>query len=60
MLGYSNGSIGYLPDAHEIRTPWLRGCAVPQIHRAIPLYPESGPALVEGVAAGLKEIDCAG
>ena len=60
MLGYSNGSIGYLPDAHEVERHGYAATQSPKFTGQFPFTRQSGPALVEGLAAGLKEIDCAG
>lgn len=59
MLGYSNGSIGYLPDAYEIERRGYASTQSPKFTGQFPFTPQSGPALVEGLAAGLKEVETA-
>jgi hypothetical protein len=52
-LGYSNGSIGYLPDASEIERGGYAACTSPKFTGQFPFTPESGPAMVNGMLKAL-------
>ena len=56
MLGYSNGSIGYLPDAHEIQRGGYAAIQSPKFTGQFPFTPQSGPALVDGMMAALEDL----
>ena len=56
VLGYSNGSIGYLPDAPEIARGGYAALQSPKFTGQFPFTPESGPALVEGLLAALQKV----
>ncbi len=49
MLGYSNGSIGYLPDAFEIDRGGYAALTSPKFTGLFPFTRESGGAMVEGL-----------
>jgi hypothetical protein len=48
MLGYSNGSIGYLPDAFEIQRGGYAAVQSPKFTAQFPFTAESGKAMIEG------------
>jgi hypothetical protein len=54
MLGYSNGSIGYLPDAFEIARGGYAAVTSPKFTGQFPFTPESGSAMVEGILRALE------
>lgn len=56
VLGYSNGSIGYLPDLPEIERCGYAALQSPKFTGQFPFTPQSGPALVNGLLAALKEV----
>ena len=56
VLGYSNGSIGYLPDAHELERGGYAALQSPKFTGQFPFTPASGPALVEGLLAALEPL----
>ncbi len=55
ILGYSNDSIGYLPDAPEIERGGYAALQSPKFTGQFPFTPESGAALVDGLLAALDE-----
>ena len=57
VLGYSNGSIGYLPDMVEIHRGGYAALQSPRFTGQCPFTAESGPALVSGLSAALAEVD---
>jgi hypothetical protein len=56
VLGYSNGSIGYLPDAAEIERGGYAALQSPRFTGQAPFTPESGPRLIEGLLRVLEEV----
>ncbi len=56
VLGYSNGSIGYLPDAPEIERGGYAALQSPKLTGQFPFTPASGPALVEGLLRMLESL----
>jgi neutral ceramidase len=56
VLGYSNGSLGYLPDAYEINRGGYAALQSPKFTGQFPFTPDSGPALVEGLLAALEAV----
>ena len=57
VLGYANGSIGYLPDAAEIARRGYAARQSPKLTGQFPFTADSGPALVDGLLAALKEVE---
>ena len=55
---YSNGRIGYVPDAHDIARKTYAGYQSPKYCNQFPFTDASGPALVAGMHAMLRQ--CAG
>ena len=55
MLGYSNGSIGYLPDAHDIERQSYAAIQSAKFMGQFPFTKESGPAMVEGLLEALEK-----
>jgi hypothetical protein len=53
MLSYSNGSIGYLPDTHELERGGYAAVQSPKFTGQFPFIKDSGPAMVEGLIAAL-------
>jgi len=49
MLGYSNGSIGYLPDAFEVARGGYAAATSPKFTGQFPFTAESGEAMVQGL-----------
>jgi hypothetical protein len=56
VLGYSNGSIGYLPDAGEIERGGYAALQSPKFTNQMPFTPEAGPALITGLLKALDEV----
>ncbi len=56
MLGFSNSSIGYLPDAHDIERKSYAALQSPKFTGQFPFTKESGAAMVEGMLSALKEV----
>jgi hypothetical protein len=57
VLGYSNGSLGYLPDEHEIHRRGYAAIQSPKFTGQFPFTPQSGPVLVDGMFAALDELN---
>ncbi|HHY85817.1 MAG TPA: hypothetical protein GYA07_09865 [Verrucomicrobia bacterium] len=55
MLGYSNGSIGYLPDACEVERKSYAAYQSPKFTGQFPFTAQSSDVMVEGILAALKE-----
>lgn len=53
MLSYSNGSIGYLPDAHDIERRSYAAIQSPKFTGQFPFTKESGSAMVNGIVETL-------
>ena len=60
MLSYSNGSIGYLPDAYEVERRSYAAIQSPKFTGQFPFTKASGPALVDGLVAALGQVSEAG
>lgn len=56
VLGYSNGSIGYLPDAEEIARGGYAAVQSPKFTGEFPFTPESAHVLVGGLLAALGDL----
>jgi neutral ceramidase len=56
ILGYCNGSIGYLPDALEFRHPGYATIQSPKFTGQFPFTPQSGSALVAGLLGTLEDL----
>lgn len=52
---YANGRIGYMPDAHDIERKTYAGYQSPKYCNQFPFTEASGPALVDGMNAMLKQ-----
>jgi hypothetical protein len=57
MLGYSNGSIGYLPDAHDIERRSYAAYQSPKFTGQFPFTPESGIRMVQGMLNALHQVE---
>ena len=55
MLSYSNGSIGYLPDAYEVERRSYAAIQSPKFTGQFPFTQESGPAMVQGLLSALED-----
>jgi hypothetical protein len=55
LLGYSNGSIGYLPDDFEIQRRGYAAIQSPKFTGQFPFTSQSGPALVDALTAALED-----
>ncbi len=56
VLGYANGSIGYLPDAAEIERGGYAALQSPRFTGQFPFTADSGPALVNGLLQALEQV----
>jgi neutral ceramidase len=56
MLGYSNGSIGYVPDEYEIERGGYAALQSPKFTGQSPFTPQSGAVLVDAMIDALKTI----
>jgi hypothetical protein len=54
MLGYSNGTIGYLPDAHDIERSSYAAVQSPKFTGQFPFTPKSGDVMVEEMLTTLR------
>jgi hypothetical protein len=57
ILGYANGSLGYLPDAHELARGGYAALQSPKFTGQFPFTEKSGPALIGGLLAALEEVE---
>jgi hypothetical protein len=55
MLGFSNGSIGYLPDAYDIGRRSYAAIQSPKFTAQFPFTNESGPAMIKGMLNALEK-----
>jgi len=55
VLGYSNGSIGYLPDPEEIERQGYAAIQSPKFTGQFPFTSNSGGALVDGLLSALQD-----
>lgn len=60
MLGFSNGSIGYLADAHDVERRNYAAIQSPKCTGQFPFTANSGTAMVDGLLATLSEVTDAG
>jgi hypothetical protein len=56
MLGYSNGSIGYLPDAFDVERKSYAAMQSPKFTGQFPFTTQSGNRMIEGLLAALSAI----
>jgi hypothetical protein len=56
MLSYANGSIGYLPDAHDIERRTYAAIQSPKFTGQFPFTAESGKVMVDAMLAALKRV----
>jgi hypothetical protein len=56
MLGFSNGSIGYLPDAYDVARRSYAAIQSPKFTGQFPFVAQSGEAMVEGLVKALQEV----
>ncbi len=56
MLGYSNGSIGYLPDAHDITRGSYAALQSPKFTGQFPFTSEAGVGMVNGLLTALEQV----
>jgi len=54
MLGYSNGAIGYLPDAYDVERKSYAANQSPKFTGQFPFTAKSGNVMVEGLENALK------
>lgn len=54
IAAYSNGRIGYMPDAHDIAARSYAAYQSPKYCNQFPFTNESGPAMCDGMLAALK------
>jgi neutral ceramidase len=59
VLGYANGSIGYVPDSYEIERGGYAALQSPKFTGQNPFVDESGNILVDGLVETLKKITTA-
>ena len=57
VLGYSNGVIGYLPDAHDITRRGYGAYTSPKCTGQFPFTVDSGLALIEGLREALQRTE---
>ncbi|APZ91127.1 hypothetical protein [Fuerstiella marisgermanici] len=51
---YSNGRVGYLPDAHDIKAKSYAGYQSPKYCNQFPFTPKSGPAMVDAMLRAIQ------
>jgi len=57
LLGYSNGAIGYLPDAHDVERKSYAAYQSPKFTGQFPFTTKSGDAMVTGLLSVLQQTD---
>ena len=57
LLGYSNGAIGYLPDAHDVERKSYAAYQSPKFTGQFPFTTKSGDAMVAGLLSVLQKTD---
>jgi neutral ceramidase len=57
VLGYSNGSIGYMPDEYDIERQSYAALTSPKCTGQFPFTADSGRVLVEGLEASLRRTE---
>jgi neutral ceramidase len=55
IVGYANDSIGYLPDAHDVKQRSYAAYQSPKFKNQFPFVPESGAAMVDGLVSALAD-----
>lgn len=55
MFGYSNGTIGYMPDAHDVERRTYAALQSPKFMGQFPFTSQSGAALVQGMLTALEK-----
>jgi hypothetical protein len=56
MVGYSNGSLGYLPDAHDVERKSYAANQSPKFTSQFPFTARSGDAMVTGLLDALADL----
>ena len=56
MLSYSNGSIGYLPDAHDVQSKSYAALQSPKFTGQFPFTERSGESMVEGLLDAISRV----
>jgi len=56
MLSYSNGSIGYLPDAYDVERKSYAALQSPKFTGQFPFVERSGIKMMDGLLAALSAI----
>jgi hypothetical protein len=56
MLSYSNGSIGYLPDAYDIARRSYAAIQSPKFTGQFPFTDTSGPEMVRSLLSALDQV----
>src|SRR5262249_24830196 len=56
MLGYSNGAVGYLPDAHDVERESYAANQSPKFTGQFPFIKKSGDVMVEGLLSALQSL----
>jgi hypothetical protein len=57
MLSYSNGSIGYLPDAYDVQRKSYAALQSPKFTGQFPYTEQSGNSMVEGLSTALANLE---
>jgi len=60
MLGYSNGAIGYLPDAYDVARKSYAANQSPKFTGQFPFVENSGDAMVAGLEQALTKLTASG
>jgi hypothetical protein len=60
MLGYSNGALGYLPDAFDVKRKSYAANQSPKFTGRFPFTEESGNAMVDGLIDVLQKVKTTG
>ena len=57
FVGYANGRIGYLPDAHDVAAKSYAAYQSPKYCNQFPFTVESGPAMCDAMVAAVRRLD---
>jgi hypothetical protein len=57
FVGYANGRIGYMPDAHDVAARSYAAYQSPKYCNQFPFTVESGPAMCDAMVAAVRRLE---